>query len=993
MRALSPCAKGVALLVCAASACAEAPPPPAVAPKPEAAPLPPPPPAARWVESGGATLVGPRFAKGTLVLIGGRRALVSDDGSMEAEKAPLHEPLEDLIVVPSKAGPMLVGRAAHGVHRFDDPLGPPVTLARSDARIDHVGAGPGVVAVWAGRAAKPRFLDLETGKEGALAGLPDPPLRALAFVDEKRGAAVFEVTGLAVTRDGGASWRAAAGRGASEAVSIAGVRARGDSVRAFAFADGPDAAVDIDAARLGALLAPPRAPAGAAPDPMIVRWIRGSGRDPLEAAASNGIDLPSGHALVASHGMIARVDPKTGALLELLELGVGKWAPCSAGRSSSTAWIACALPEGAESAASFDPFGVMRLALGEPKLATERPVLVRHGEAELRVSPSGGAMLASACKSDNHGQACVKQPDGAWATLSPDIELAERGVGALADGQIAFLRGIEDGDVGPDVGQSDDDKATKRLHVARIGLDGKERALAPIAMPMSRGYVRVQSPIEEEPDHTLHFVIEDGEGPYSIIVPPGQEAPLVVKIPDAAEARLHAGRGIAVGDGHVLTSLDGGASWNEAPATPAAIEAARAIATGAEPPETLSVSEVGARIGPVLRLGWGPPEATASPEPPPIREQGPKLAQIDAPPAPPARALRCVDAGPTSGLPPLQGASEARALLTGKGSDEKKKHDPLFRVGTPLTPVAMMEGDDKRDDKAVTWTFRWHDPLEIGGQVRRATVTMPPATTRSTSLRFADAEGARALFALRSGGHNARLVRVKAGGKAEIADVAEELAPTGEVVFGADRGEPIAWLHETHVVVWLAGESPRVIAEIAVHASRTLGTPTSAGVPLLVSGADWALSRVLAIPTLDKAALSAPATPVSLDGFTRVSLAGRDPASAAPCGARPKGHRFRLARSALRAEIDGVSESASKAIYDVRIQGSEVCVEGLSALLTAGRKGGGVKPSGKGTSAAPAGVAFVRADLAGRKAEGGDRGLAPDARVRRLDCSLGAKGQ
>src|SRR5262245_5748473 len=44
-------------------------------------------PAARWVPSGGATLVGPGVPGGALVLLGGRRALVAADGSVKAETA------------------------------------------------------------------------------------------------------------------------------------------------------------------------------------------------------------------------------------------------------------------------------------------------------------------------------------------------------------------------------------------------------------------------------------------------------------------------------------------------------------------------------------------------------------------------------------------------------------------------------------------------------------------------------------------------------------------------------------------------------------------------------------------------------------------------------------------------------------------------------------------------------------------------------------------
>src|SRR5262249_39744598 len=162
------------------------------------------------------------------------------------------------------------------------------------------------------------------------------------------------------------------------------------------------------------------------------------------------------------------------------------------------------------------------------------------------------------------------------------------------------LRGIFDNDESPEpqgAPASDEEGArSKRLHVAIVGPDGKEHHLAPISFTPSRGYARAQSPIEEDSDRTLRFVVEDGEGPYAIAVAPARAGGPARRIPDAIAARLHAGRGIAVGDGHVLASLDGGATWSEVPATAAVLEAA-SIASGAyEDPGQLAVSELGAKI-------------------------------------------------------------------------------------------------------------------------------------------------------------------------------------------------------------------------------------------------------------------------------------------------------------------------------------------------------------------------------------------------------------
>ena len=742
---------------------------------------------------------------------------------------------------------------------------------------------------------------------------------------------------------------------------------------------------DLARARLGRL-----EPQAEAAEPALLRWIRASGRDPLEAAAAGGLGLPSGGALVASHGMIARVDPASGAVSDIVEIARAKWVPCNAARAGETAWVACTLPDGG-GRDLFDPFGVLKVPLAEAKLAPERPVLVRNGEAELRVSASGGVMLVGPCGNDEPGQACVRQPDGKWRTVSPSAELAERGAGPLADGRVAFLRGIFDGDDPPDAA-ADDAHApasaapaapARNLHVALMAPGGREVALAPIAFTSSRGYVRVQSPIAEDTDHALRLVIEDGDGPFAVVVPPGQRAPEARRIPDAREARLRDGRGIAVGEGHVLASLDGGATWTDVPSPPAVLAEAHEIAAAEGGSDLLAVSEIGARLGTLLRLGWGPDAAAPAPAALPPAQSA--LAAPAAPKVGPELSLACAGGGPAQGAPPLLGGAQIRKLLAGPAPPRAgvRRDASVWSPsrGGMLDTVALFEEEapEARDAPPTGWTFSWHDPREVGGRPRHVTLKPPAGAAWGTSLRFAAADGARALFAVRSGGR-LRLVRVKAAGAPEVVEVSQDLVPAGEVVFGADRGEPIAWSHEAEVVVWLAGERPRPIAALGTHAARALGTPTSAGVPLLLGDRDWALLRVLPTPPLDRASReptppAPPPAPPSLDGWTRMPPVRALLGSLPTCGARPKGARFALGRPSLRAEIDGVPEGAATAIYTVRIAGTEACVESIAAALTPKRQGGG--------------AAFVRVDLVGKRAEGGDRGLAPEAAVRQMRCALG----
>ncbi len=1026
-----------ALLAALLAACAGAPPapPPTVRldPGPASAPLSLPL-AARWVESNGCTFTGPSLpgpAGGTLVVLGGRRALVREDGALVGETAAAPEPLCGLVEVPSVdpgGGVRLVGHGAHGVYRFDDPLGAPVTLAKSQERIARIGAGASVVAVWTGGSDLPRFLDVASGQEKKLPGLPAPPLRALAFADARRGAAVFEAVGLAVTGDGGATWRLASESVPFDALRASGLRRRSGGVRAFAFADGPDGAVDLDGARLGAF-EPPR-PSTA--EPPLLRWVRATGRDPLEAVASGGLDLPGGgDALVASHGLLARVDPQRGGIGELVEIPHGAWAsPCGAGRSGQTVWIACTVREDADQNL-FDPFGVMRVPLGEGAITVERPALVRNGEAELRVSPSGGAMLLAACSNEETGSACVRQPDGKWRTIA--LDLADRGAGPLADGRVAFLRGMFDGDEAPSPAPSSpapappgDDAQLRRLHVAVAGPDGVERALAPIAFTPSRGYVRVQSPIEEDPDRTLRFVIEDGEGPFAVSLPPGHDLAQARHVPDAAAARLRAGRGVAVGEGRVLASLDGGGVWSDLSAPPGVLDAARAAAASYDDPDQLAVSEVGAKIGPMLRIGWGP-EATA-PEPPPHDGRpatgAPLLAARPSPAAPAEQTLACASQGAIAGTPPLAGSTQVKQLLAGPA--DRHAHplsDPAGRVGAAapigspeassgtrhetslwssgragmLDTLALLDEEGPAGASAPEkWTVRWHDPTELGGRVRSASLPSPKGAAFGTSLRFASASGGRALFALRSGG-KLRLVRVRPSGAAEAVEVGNDLIPFNEVAFGEGKSEAIAWIRDTKVIVWLPGERPRAIARIGTHATRLAGAPTAAGVPLLLAGSDWSLLRTPPVPPLDRPGASLDPAPLSLDGWTRLPPLPRRLDSLPACSAHSAGARFTLARPSLRAEIDGAGETAGQALYDVRLDPAEACLAGVTAILMPDHQSaqaavpaptGKGKPPSRPAPASPAG--FVRADLVAKRAEGGERGL-PPAPMTRMTCVLAAK--
>ncbi len=979
--------------------------------------------AARWVESGGATLVGPSVSDGTLVLLGGRRALVGRDGSLRNETAPSPEPLLELLSIPaaeSGAPSRLVGRGRSGLYRFDDPLGAPVTLAQAGSALARIGALPGVVAVWTARSDLPYFLDVTTGRERELPGLPRPPMRAVTFLDARRGAAIFEVVGLVTSVDGGASWKLADAVTPGDALRMNGLRRRDASIRAYTYAEGPEAGVDVDAARLGAI-EPPAVPArGVSP---LLRWIQLTGRDPLEAAASGGIDLGSRGALVASHGLLARVDPRTGAILELVEFARGKWMnACSAAAADDGAFIACALSEDQGGADLFDPFGVLHVSTSDP-LRVDRPIVIRNGDVELRSSPSGGAMILGSCAPPHDGEVCVRQSTGKWLPLRPDLDLGERGAGPLADGRLAFLRGMTDGDVSPDTqpdphAQKDGDAAPLRhLHIATVDAAGHERAFGSITLPEAVEVTRVESPIEEDENHTLHLVIEAGSQLFAVSRPPGKEAASVQPLGYPGAARIHAGRGLSLSEGHLLVSPDGGDTWREAPAPPRVLSL---FSDGmSSEPDMLAVSAVGARVINDLRLGWGPPETASAPlpTPPPAPLPTPRAPLLDQRRAalPPAdRLLSCTTSGAAASAGPLLGSTQIKALFASapprKGTRRETSAWSSGRAGW-LDTVALLEeeGSDQRGSSPTSWTLRWFDPTEIGAKPHRLTrpIARAEATREITwggSLRFAAASAGRALFAIHAGGHYL-LVRSGSSGDRETAEIGQELLPLTDVVFGADRSDTIAWMHESDLIVWIAGEAPRRVAQLAAHSGRWLGQPTRDAVPVILGGPDWAITRTLPIPPLDKragggagsAGAFTPAPP-ALDGWTPTTIFRRDVGTLPACGPRLRGPRFQVARSFTSVRIDGVEHSSVTSLHDVRVAGDVACLAGMSALVTPTRRATaagaaataavltakGAKPS-LSSGAGP--VAFVRVDLAGERAEGGDRGLAP-ARTRRLTCAL-----
>lgn len=326
-----------------------------------------------------------------------------------------------------------------------------------------------------------------------------------------------------------------------------------------------------------------------------------------------------------------------------------------------------------------------------------------------------------------------------------------------------------------------------------------------------------------------------------------------------------------------------------------------------------------------------------------------------------------------------------------------------------LDPIGAMtvEGPEKAGAAPEKWTFYWIEPAEVGAKTKSVSGKPPKDASWDFSLRSVVASGSRALFTFRSGSKN-YVARTKGAGF-ETAEVGYDLSPSMEVVFGTEKGEPIAWLNGNQLVVWMSGEQPRVIATLAAtgRASRGLGQPTKDGVPLLLTWTAWGLAKVLPIPVADKKDKNAKPAPhpqtVWLDGWTEIANYRRDMGHYPACGKSPKGFRVIAPRYSGFAVVDGTDESTNMASFDLRVNGKEVCVASeIQFLSSIGRP----PPPPKDAKAPPAGspvpgpVSFLRFDLLGNKAEGGDRGLPkeppktgpkPAPQVRKLNCKLEEK--
>ena len=392
-------------------------------------------------------------------------------------------------------------------------------------------------------------------------------------------------------------------------------------------------------ANLGAAPRPPDTVARSALDrsaPPLLRWIATTGTDPLALAVTDGIGVDDRTALIASNGLVARVDLATGTLLELVPYperapadGRAASGACEAARVAREIWFFCPYVGSAGDADRRTlSFGVLNVRVDPAallvKLGRAFAIVGRdQGERLVASSMAGGVLLRQPCAWHEPDalvtKTCVRQPDGTFSTFAgamwsrmnsaPEHTLSVPLV-PLADGRLA---GIFDAHI------------RQPPHVELFGPTGVRTSLSPMPIAFSAASTVTVKGFEET-DGALDLAMEEtrfinppptsrGVSPsiltgWLVRQPLNGDAAAVRRIPDAAVLAIGRGHAIAFLESdeaapRVLISNDGGASvFEEAAPTP-------------RRPTSILANEVGAFFGDRfddgwLRVGWAPiaPQST-----------------------------------------------------------------------------------------------------------------------------------------------------------------------------------------------------------------------------------------------------------------------------------------------------------------------------------------------------------------------------------------------
>ncbi|HRI66277.1 MAG TPA: hypothetical protein PK156_18645, partial [Polyangium sp.] len=450
------------------------------------------------------------------------------------------------------------------------------------------------------------------------------------------------------------------------------------------------------------------------PDPDD-RWPADHGSTTaLEAVASTGLVLPSGDAIAADDGLVARVDLATGRATEIMRFE-GENETCRPLAVRDRVLLVC---ESGRLASVIDAgSGHVERTFDIEQEAVWDRFVVDDGEALGFVGPCGGrnpgppvdvVTNASATNTSTQRSStfCVRTNAGTWVEHQLDptdaadiwawVPNADGGATAIVAVSGTFLHKTNPVDV----------RGT--LRVVRLA-----RNAPPIDISgySSESPKLVSRALHMRPDGSIEGWLSSGHsssGQMSVYIDPAgraQQRPL----PARASTMMTSGR-FALGhtdDGRYFESTDYGRSFQTIDPPP-----------GHEG-DPLAVSEAGARVGPFVRIGWGP---TAKPLAPPKTTTAETFSlQVDR--LPPAVRLGCRFSGPpvtgrmsdTTGLGLVKQTSSQLSpgripfvgaffvpwrglpnVLTGNADFV---YMPLFDLGTPLirtsVPLSKIENQER----------------------------------------------------------------------------------------------------------------------------------------------------------------------------------------------------------------------------------------------------------------------------------------------------------
>jgi hypothetical protein len=874
--------------------------------------------APRWIRADGVTELGVRVAGGRLVLLGGKRAVLAADGSVRMETHATPEPLRELLRVPGAPGKKhWVGRDRHRVLRFDDLLGAPRVLATVD-RLDHLGALPGLVAVWDRTRALPRLLDPTTGAEGTMAL---PPLAAgeLTFLDARVGAGLFEGSGLAVTRDGGASWQLAAEPPPTLpwAQRPFGIDADDVVERDEGLVATGQATLRVDPLHTRVETMPDAAP----PEAPLERWIRYMGWDPLAAAIAGGVDAGDGTALVAGAGVLLRVELATGKPLWAKTIGERDHiVTCPGTRDGAHARFVCSTGEGLE---------LLTVRLADGEVLKKRPRVQGYVQG-VRTSAAGGVMVQGSCEDREAPGGCVLSRDGTFRTVA----LAADRLGAAPgrDGELVALRSeLRDGE------------RTLELVATRAG--GEEESLGEVRVPKHED-VTVLGHLDQDAAGTWYALLRSGERWLHLRrAPEGQ--PTVSRVPVRGApgmAAIHGARGAIRLDERTLLVTTDGVAWREV-ALPdleglGDVYSELTFHGHRRDGWLATLGSAGIWLWPLAHVGWDGID-----DPPAALTAAPAAPASPTPAAPLAHSLSCTTAGAAKNGPLLQRVAEEA---------------PSDGVSVSSRGVARLL------ESPTTWTFEWIDDVEVGAQLRSVSAKAPADAEPPSALVGSIASGKSAVFVVDSGNHRYfyRVVGGRLSAPARFERGMYQVVPEEPFLWHGSftAAGDTAWHSLDAVVAWPAGSSevPRTIAYVRNTpgtSSLAVAAPKGGAVPLLVAAYDpdlpWAGFALAPIAVTTPAAI-APSS------WSDAAAAAR-PESLDACSGQPPVHRFVLNRPSGTITVDGVTHSLAAVDYDLRVNASSACIAGLSA-----------QPSFSGGTAWPERISLVRADLLDGRADGGN---------------------